>query len=271
VANIRAFLVELEARLAPSLDEGLLQERLTEAEVHLRDRAQEFEEIGLPPLEAEARAGAAFGAAEEYAEDLPPARGASSGLKAETRAAPIVFTLALILSLGLCATYVLGMQGIALAGVISVLALGFFAVLGRPLYLRSLLSLGAVTAGFLLVVLCLELVPTVSAFEPVRPHFSPEGGRAYRRLKEFDANWQQVRDAGMPPIARRRSRCGRKTGGSCALDWCVVRCEKAMPMSWTRTTAFGSPPSRRLPSDFSSSSRRWRRWPGRWVPVCEAG
>ncbi len=71
MANIQVYLSQLEARLAPSLDAQSLRERLTEAEVHLRDRAQEFEEIGLPPLEAEARAVAAFGDPEEFAENAP--------------------------------------------------------------------------------------------------------------------------------------------------------------------------------------------------------
>lgn len=73
MADIQTYLRQLETRLAPTLDVQSLQERLTEAEVHLRDRAQEFEEIGLPPLEAEARAVAAFGEPEEFApKELAP-------------------------------------------------------------------------------------------------------------------------------------------------------------------------------------------------------
>ena len=71
MADIQGYLADLETRLAPSLDAQALQERLTEAENHLRDRAQELEEIGLPSGEAEARAVAAFGEPEEYTEDLP--------------------------------------------------------------------------------------------------------------------------------------------------------------------------------------------------------
>ncbi len=162
MASIRAYLIELEARLAPSLDAGGLQERLTEAENHLRDRAQEFEEIGLPPLEAEARAVAAFGGPEEYTADVPP-RPVDTPLVVKRRIDLPGRDVALQLAWSAVGLGLVSMLTVMPGGAVAAGAAAFFvflgALFGRATSLWRLSLLSAVAALALFPVLMVAYVP----------------------------------------------------------------------------------------------------------------
>jgi len=68
--TIQQFLDDLETRLAPTMNVDALREILTETEVHLRERATEFREVGLDRYAAEREAIAAFGDADDFVEDV---------------------------------------------------------------------------------------------------------------------------------------------------------------------------------------------------------
>ena len=194
MASIPAYLAELEARLAPSLDAGALQERLTEAENHLRDRAQEFEEIGLPAKEAEARAVAAFGEPEEYAEGvptrtLPPA-------PRETRKPSRDLALQLAWSaagLGLVAM-VLQNHAAESAGAAIVAIFGFGALFGRPTALHRMALLAAASAvlAFPVMMGFYEPVPS-NGYHTERIAVRPRGALSEVDWSYAQARWSQER------------------------------------------------------------------------------
>ena len=167
MASIQAYLHELETRLAPSLDAQALQARLTEAETHLRDRAQEFEEVGLPPLEAEARAVAAFGAPEEFVEDLLGQNAPTVSTRREPVRSDLALQLAVsILALGLVATFIANWTYLAHTGIAMALVVGLGAAFGSPIRLRRLVVLSVVGAVALYGVLTMNYV----AFGPNPMH-----------------------------------------------------------------------------------------------------
>ena len=153
MADIRTYLDELEARLAPTHDAGALQERLTEAENHLRDRALEFEEIGLPSGEAEARAVAAFGRPEEYTDGLPMRT--LPPVPRETPKPSRDLALQLAWSVAGIGIVAMALQSYAAetAGGVIVAIFGFGALFGRASDLRKVGLLAAVAsfAGFLVM------------------------------------------------------------------------------------------------------------------------
>lgn len=172
MANIQQYLSELEYRLAQSVDSQLLQERLTEAENHLRDRAQEFEEIGLPRFEAEARAVADFGAADEFTQNLPPRfvpPAPPRPVEEPTPVTPVEVStrrdIALQLAwsavaLGLVAA-MFSSSGALAGGCCAAIFIGLGGLFGRPASLRHLGAL-SVVAGFVLFFVL------SAAYEPVQ-------------------------------------------------------------------------------------------------------
>ena len=153
MADIRAYLDELETRLARTLDAGALQERLTEAENHLRDRAQEFEEIGLPPVEAEARAVAAFGEPEEYTEGAPTRTLPPAPRETPQPSRDLALQLAWsVAGVGIVAM-VLQSDAAGRAGGVIVAIFGFSALFGRVTDVRriGLLAATASLAAFLVM------------------------------------------------------------------------------------------------------------------------
>lgn len=167
MANIATYLRELEARLAPALDAQVLQERLTEAENHLRDRAQEFEEVGLPPHEAETHAVAAFGEVEEYVEDVPSTALKREFVRKEEPSRDIALQLAWsLLALGLLATLAMNVLPFFWATFAAAAVVGLAALGGRAIPLARLAHLSLAATLGLAVVL-------VSAYVPGRGLASP--------------------------------------------------------------------------------------------------
>lgn len=203
-ASIQGYLHTLEARLAPSLDAQALQERLTEAENHLRDRAQEFEEVGLPPTEAEARAVAAFGAPEEYAEDVPmrtaPPAAVSRPAPRPTRDLALQLAWSAV-GLGVVAMLIQDHAAETAGGaVVAIFGLG--ALFGRrPTSIRrmGLLAVASATAAFLVMVGFYEPMPS-NGFRTDRIGVRLRGSRtdvdwAYRMAKRSLDRFDRARAA----------------------------------------------------------------------------